>query len=319
MSRHLETDTLTNQDISSATAIGAYTSDGDRLVVAQFFADQVAGNGDYIFYATLQIAGAGSSYRFIPITTAAAASGLTAIAGQSITVAMRNTDVLTVYLDGLAGDTTTPDTTVRFFEYAALQPATADRTLLVDASGQTTVGALATTALVDMVANDSGETAAASGSVAKLAQADISGLTAAITDNTASGNTIIQYRGDGWSISRTGLGSVSGKSNSHFAIKYRTSDADTEALLLVDETTGLIYINQAAAGTAANASITWDDQVAGDYTVAVAGVETAKLPAIGDLVFSMEIIGLTQTPKTVDQGQFDILGDVIKATATITP
>jgi hypothetical protein len=80
------------------------------------FADQVAGNGEYVLYVTHQINGAGSSYRLIPITTAAAASGATAIAAQSGMIAVRSGDVLTVYLDGLAGDNSTPDTTVRWFE-----------------------------------------------------------------------------------------------------------------------------------------------------------------------------------------------------------
>ena len=136
MTRWLETDSLSNQDISSALAIGAYTANADRLVMVQFFADQVAGNGDYVFYVTQQVAGAGSHYRLIPITTAAAASGLTSIGGQSGMIAVRSGDVLTVYLDGLAGDTTTPDTTVRWFELAALRPTTADLTLDVSAGGE---------------------------------------------------------------------------------------------------------------------------------------------------------------------------------------
>ena len=48
MTRWLETDSLSNHDISSALAIGAYTANADRLVMVQFFADQVAGNGDYV-------------------------------------------------------------------------------------------------------------------------------------------------------------------------------------------------------------------------------------------------------------------------------
>ena len=60
MTRWLETDSLSNQNITNATAIGAYTADADRLILVQWFADQVAGNGDYIFYLTHQIAGAGS-------------------------------------------------------------------------------------------------------------------------------------------------------------------------------------------------------------------------------------------------------------------
>jgi hypothetical protein len=40
--------------------------------------------------------------------------------------------VLTCYIDGLAGDTATPDTTVRWFEMATLRPATVDRRLEID-------------------------------------------------------------------------------------------------------------------------------------------------------------------------------------------
>ena len=139
MIRWLETDSLSNQNIANALAIGAYTADADRLILVQWFADQVAGNGDYIFYLTHQIAGAGSSYRYVPKTTATVDSGVTALAGQSALVTVRSGDVLTVYLDGLAGDTTTPDTIVRWFELAALRPTTADRTLAVDANGGVTL------------------------------------------------------------------------------------------------------------------------------------------------------------------------------------
>lgn len=136
MTRWLETDSLSNQDISSALAIGAYTADADRLILVQFFADECAGNGDYVFYVTLRINGAGSSYQLVPTTTAAVASGVTAIGGQSAMIAVRSGDVLTVYLGGLAGDNANPDTTVRWFELAALRPTTADRTLDVSSGGE---------------------------------------------------------------------------------------------------------------------------------------------------------------------------------------
>ena len=136
MTRWLETDSLSNQDISSALAIGAYTADADRLILVQFMADQIAGNGDYVFYVTLRINGAGSSYQLVPTTTATVASGVTAIGGQSAMIAVRSGDVLTVYLDGLAGDNSTPDTIVRWFELAALRPTTTDRTLDVSSGGE---------------------------------------------------------------------------------------------------------------------------------------------------------------------------------------
>jgi len=114
--RWIETDTASNQNISSATAIGAYTADADRLVIVDVQLDAVAGNGDYVMYVTKQINGAGSAYVILPKTTMAAASGETAIAGQSGIIAVKSGDVLTVYVDGLAGDTTTPDYYTRWFE-----------------------------------------------------------------------------------------------------------------------------------------------------------------------------------------------------------
>lgn len=136
IARWLETDSNSNKDISSAAEIGAYTADADRLIVCDVSLDQVAGNGDYVIYVTRQINGAGSAYVLLPKTTCAAASGETAIAMQSGMISVRSGDVLKVYLDGLAGDTTTPDTTVRWFEMAALQPTDAGRTLDVSATGE---------------------------------------------------------------------------------------------------------------------------------------------------------------------------------------
>jgi hypothetical protein len=89
------------------------------MILAQLLADQVAGGGDYVFYVTLQVGGAGSEYVLLPKTTATAAAGETTIGGQSIFITVRSGDVVRAYIDGLAGDTTTPDTMVRFFELDA--------------------------------------------------------------------------------------------------------------------------------------------------------------------------------------------------------
>jgi hypothetical protein len=114
MALWLETDSNANKDISSAVSVGVYTATGDVFVLPQILADQVAGSGDYVYYVTIQVAGAGTHYVMGPKTTQAAASGETGIAAQGGLIFMRNADVLTVYIDGLAGDTTTPDVTVRF-------------------------------------------------------------------------------------------------------------------------------------------------------------------------------------------------------------
>ena len=120
---YIETDTGTNVDISAATAVGAYTSTGDKLIMVDVSIDAVAGNGDYVMYVTRQIGGSGSAYRILPQTTMTAASGLTAISGQSGWITVRNGDVLTCYVVGLAGDTSTPDWSTRWFELAGVTAA----------------------------------------------------------------------------------------------------------------------------------------------------------------------------------------------------
>jgi len=120
MTRHIETDTASNVNISSATAIGTYTADGDRLIIVDVCIDAVTGNGDYVMYITKKIGGAGSAYVILPKTVMTAANGETAISYQSGLIAVRSGDILTVYVDGLAGDTTTPDYTTRWFESDAL-------------------------------------------------------------------------------------------------------------------------------------------------------------------------------------------------------
>lgn len=71
----------------------------------------------------------------LPKTTATAASGETAIGLVSIGLPVSTGDVVTAYIDGLAGDTTTPDVVCEWFEVDTLRPTTADRTLDVSVDG----------------------------------------------------------------------------------------------------------------------------------------------------------------------------------------
>ena len=135
--RWIETDTAANVNISSATAIGAYTATADALIIVDVCVDAVAGNGDYVMYVKKQINGAGSAYVVLPKTTMTAASGETAISWQSGIIAVKSGDILTVYVDGLAGDTTTPDYYTRWFQIdngAASAGATAKTYTVTDAS-----------------------------------------------------------------------------------------------------------------------------------------------------------------------------------------
>ena len=114
--------------------------------------DQVAGAGDYIVHLRVQRGGAGSTYVMLPKTTGTAASGETAIAFQTIPIAVSTGDVVSVYVDGLAGDTTTPDVITDWYELDPVRPATADRTVAVDASGRVDVSLIEGTDATDALA-----------------------------------------------------------------------------------------------------------------------------------------------------------------------
>ncbi len=90
------------------------------------------------------------------------------------------------------------------------------------------------------------------------------------------GNGLTLYRGDTWSQSITGMGSLAGRTKLYFTAKRSKDDADSAAVIQVEETAGLLYLN-GAAGTAGNGSLTVTDAVAGDVTVVLAAVEAAKL------------------------------------------
>jgi hypothetical protein len=136
MLRWLSTVTSPNKNIASPVPVGTFTSTGDRAIVLDLTLDQVAGNGDYVAYVTRQIGGAGSHAVVGPKTTLAAAAGETAVSFQSGIVSLRTGDVLTVYVDGLGGDGSTPDVVLRIFEITALQPTTPDAAVAVDGEGR---------------------------------------------------------------------------------------------------------------------------------------------------------------------------------------
>ncbi len=114
--KRISVNTLTNQDISSALLCGTYTADGDKALYARVFADQIAGNGDYIIHATIQRSGAGSQHLLAPKSTVAVPAATTSVSFVTNLFPIKSGDVLRVYIQGLAGDTITPDIITEFWE-----------------------------------------------------------------------------------------------------------------------------------------------------------------------------------------------------------
>lgn len=133
---------------------------------------------------------------------------------------------------------------------------------------------------------------------------------------SVSSGEITQYRGDAWSIAITGLGVLTGYTTIDFTIKREEKDADTAAVLRVRKNAsglsdGLMRVNGAAPTASTDASITIDDAVAGDITVAVLASVTDDLSGTG-LFYDVQKI-VTTTPTTMRKSVFNISSDVTRA------
>lgn len=90
----------------------------------------------------------------------------------------------------------------------------------------------------------------------------------------SSGLTIV--RGDTWVQSITDLGSLTGKKLT-FALKTSARDTDANAVIFIDEDTGLTKIKGVTAPDASLGSITIDDANAGDITIRLESSVTLQL------------------------------------------
>lgn len=105
-------------------------------------------------------------------------------------------------------------------------------------------------------------------------------LTQAYDDGTLnSASCIPVVSGSDWRIEFTNIGQLTGRTNLIFAVKNRSNDADSAALILVDTLTGLKVVNGAVYGTSGNASIVVTDETAGTGYVIVKSAATINLPS----------------------------------------
>lgn len=137
---------------------------------------------------------------------------------------------------------------------------------------------------------------------------------AAATAASGSTTTITCTRGDTMSQAITGLGDISSRSKLWFTVKLDDEDTDAEALIQIEETDGLKYLNGAAAGTAANGDITVDDEDAGDITIVLKAAETDDLRQC-TARYDVQMLTSTGTVTTLTSGIFDVVLDQTRAVA----
>lgn len=182
--------------------------------------------------------------------------------------------------------------------------------------------------LAEFATEDTGETEAAAGSVAKLAQGVAGDLTAesiwahvprTLTQTAAElaavvrGSLLTIMRGDSWSATVTGLGSVAARAKLWFTVKSSLSDLDAASRIQIEETDGLVCIN-GAAGTALDGAITVDDEDAGDITITLAAAASAQL-APGSYSYDLQWFDGDDAIHTLTVGAMRVVGDVTRAVA----
>ena len=123
------------------------------------------------------------------------------------------------------------------------------------------------------------------------------------------------YRGDTITINITGLGDISGRSKLWFTAKRDLTDSDTEALIQIEETAGLIYIVGQAPSNSANGSITVTDASAGDISISLSADESAKLPVGSSYRYDVQVLESGGTVRTLTSGVFAVTGDATRATS----
>jgi hypothetical protein len=130
---------------------------------------------------------------------------------------------------------------------------------------------------------------------------------------TVTGSDITCQRGDSLSASLTDVGALTGYSKVYFTVKRDYADADTAAIIQIEKTAGLKYIN-GAVGTPANGSLTIDDEATGDITIALDETETAKLDP-GVYSYDVQVVRTAGTVSTLTEGTFTVAADITRATA----
>lgn len=130
------------------------------------------------------------------------------------------------------------------------------------------------------------------------------------------GGVISIQRGDSLSVAITDLGDISGRSKLWFTVKASRSHTDAQAIIQIEETAGLVYLNGAdASARAANGDITVDDAAAGDITVTLDEVETDDLVPDGRLYYDVQMLTAAGAVTTLAMDMARVVADVSRVVA----
>lgn len=131
----------------------------------------------------------------------------------------------------------------------------------------------------------------------------------------SAGTTLTMQRGDTLSIALTGLGNISTRSKLWFSVKETTSDDDSEAQLVIEETDGLVYVAGAAPTASQTGSITVTNATTGAATIGVSAAASASLALISKGKWDVQMLTSAGSVQTMAYGTAIVTKDVTRAVA----
>jgi hypothetical protein len=139
-------------------------------------------------------------------------------------------------------------------------------------------------------------------------------MSAAAVVSAVDGDDIAILRGDTFSATITGLGDISARSNLWFSVKVQRSDADSAAIIQIDEDTGLLFLNGTAATVAGNGSIVVNNATTGSITITLAAAETDDLRK-QSLTYDIQMLTGAGVVTTLSEGGARVVADVTRVIA----
>jgi hypothetical protein len=138
--------------------------------------------------------------------------------------------------------------------------------------------------------------------------------TAAQVTAIVTGDDITVMRGDTITIALTGLGDISDRTKLWFTVKQFLNQADSDSIIQIEETAGLIYLNGAAAATPTDGSITVNNAVLGNVTIVVKAASFALVTSPANLKYDVQMLSVSGVT-TMTNGHFHVVDDVTRAVA----
>lgn len=142
---------------------------------------------------------------------------------------------------------------------------------------------------------------------------DDSVFTAVATAAAVNGSNLSIHRGDTFSASITGLGDIQNRTQLYWTVKEHTSQADTAAVVQVEEDAGLMVLKGATAATAGDGDITVTNAATGAITLTLAAAATAELTP-GNYYYDVQQVTASGV-ETLTAARLTVVADVTRAVA----